>query len=55
MRFIACEINELLDEDIIEALEKCIHDYNCGYISEVRDVLKEIVDSIDQFTEDYTV
>lgn len=40
---------ELQDIEIINALKEAVHDYEDGAISEVRDVLVDIVDAIDEW------
>lgn len=42
--------HELLDEEIIKALKRAPNDYENGAIIEVRDVLYDIVQSIDEFS-----
>lgn len=44
---------ELRDDKILEALKQAAKDYEDGAISEVRDVLADIVDAIDEFAENY--
>lgn len=40
---------ELLDRRIVKALKKAATDYENGEIAEVRDLLMEIVDAIDEW------
>lgn len=47
MRFL--ENGELQDKEIAEALRKAGDDYENGEIIEVRDLLVDIVDAIDEF------
>ena len=44
---------ELKDSEIIMALSDAVEAYEDGAISEVRDLLVEIVYAIDEFTYDY--
>lgn len=44
---------ELKDDKILKALKQAAKDYEDGAISEVRDVLADIVDAIDDFTDNY--
>lgn len=44
---------ELKDDKILKALKQAAKDYEDGSISEVRDVLADIVDAIDDFTDNY--
>lgn len=41
---------ELLDCRIMKALKKAVTDYENGEIAEVRDLLMEIVDAIDEWS-----
>lgn len=43
------EKGELQDEKIIAALKKAAEDYENGEICEVRDLLADIVNAIDEF------
>jgi len=51
MRFI--NNGELKDEKIILELHRAADQYQNGELSEVRDLLMEIVDAIDEFTEEW--
>lgn len=44
---------ELEDKEIVKALIQAAADYENGEISEVRDLLAEIVVAIDKFEEEY--
>jgi hypothetical protein len=44
---------ELRDDKILKALKQAAKDYEDGGISEVRDVLADIVEAIDEFTDKY--
>lgn len=44
---------ELDDAGIVAALQRAARDYENGALIEVRDVLAEIVDAIDEFTDEY--
>lgn len=44
---------ELEDKEIVKALIQAAADYENGAISEVRDLLAEIVVDIDKFEEEY--
>lgn len=46
-----CKNGELDDKKIIDALKRAAVDYENGEIIEVRDLLVEIVNDIDEFTE----
>lgn len=46
---------ELKDKKIISALRKAANDYENGEIAEVRDLLADIVNAIDEFTDNYEV
>lgn len=46
---------ELKDKDIIKALKNAADDYEDGMISEVRDLLVEIVHAIDEWVINYRV
>ena len=54
-RFINAAGTELNDDKIIKALTQAAKDYEDGAISEVRDVLADIVEAIDEFTDNYNV
>ena len=53
MRFL--KDGELKDEEIINALKDAADDYEDGAISEVRDLLVEIVHAIDELVCDYRI
>lgn len=44
---------ELKDDKILKALKQAVKDYEDGAIAEVRDVLADIVEAIDEFTDNY--
>ena len=44
---------ELEDKEIVKALIQAAADYESGAISEVRDLLADIVLAIDEFEDDY--
>jgi len=46
---------ELQDNEIIEALKESVDDYGDGMISEVRDLLVEIVNAIDEWVINYRI
>ena len=52
-RFINTAGTELKDDKILKALKQAAKDYEDGAISEVRDMLADIVDAIDEFTDNY--
>ena len=45
--------SELQDKRIVLALHQAATDFEDGEIAEVRDVLQEIIDAIDEFEEMY--
>lgn len=45
--------DELQDIEIINALKEAVYDYQDGMISEVRDLLVEIVNAIDEWDYNY--
>lgn len=47
--------HELKDKKIIEDLNRAVEMYEDGEIIEVRDMLSEMVNAIDEFTENYEV
>lgn len=53
MRFL--KHGELQDDEIIEALRGSVDDYEDGSISEVRDLLVEIVHAIDEWVCNYRI
>lgn len=44
---------ELRDDKILKALKQAAKDYEDGAISEAQDVLADIVEAIDEFTDNY--
>jgi hypothetical protein len=46
---------ELKDEKIAKALRQAAQDYENGAIAEVRDLLADIVNAIDEFEDGYNV
>lgn len=46
---------ELQDNEIANALRESADDYEDGMISEVRDLLADIVNSIDEWTTNYRI
>ena len=52
-RFINTAGTELKDDKILKALKQAAKDYEDGAISEVRDMLADIVDAIDEFPDNY--
>ena len=46
---------ELQDKKIIKALTQAAKDYENGEIAEVRDLLADIVNAIDEFDDNYDV
>ena len=53
MRFL--KNGELQDDEIVEALKEATDDYEDGMISEVRDLLVEIVHAIDEWVINYRI
>ena len=51
MRFI--KNGELLDAEILKALKSAVADYEDGAIIEARNILVDIINAIDKFTEQY--
>ena len=46
---------ELQDIEIINALKEAVYDYQDGAIAEVRDLLAEIVNTIDEWEDKYEI
>ena len=46
---------KLQDIEIINALKEAVHDYEDGAISEVRDMLADIVKAIDEWNYNYSL
>ena len=53
MRFL--RHGELQDNEIVKALREAVDDYEDGAISEVRDLLVEIVNAIDEWSYEYNI
>jgi hypothetical protein len=53
MKFI--KHGELQDVAIINALKNAVRDYEDGAISEIRDLLVEIVEAIDEWEDEYNI
>ena len=51
--FIKKGSKELKDDKILKALKQAAKDYEDGAIAEVRDVLADIVEAIDEFIDNY--
>ena len=49
------ESGELKDKEIIKALKDAVDDYEDGMISDVRDLLVEIVHAIDEWVINYRI
>ena len=46
---------ELKDKDIVEALKKCIEDYQDGAILDVKYTFEDIIKAIDEFEKTYNI